>query len=347
MNEINLSSRVVKPSAMTQTEIALWEQLSSKHAELASPFLSFHYVYAVEKTGANVRVCILENQNQICGFFPFQFKNWMWKILKSAIPVGGQMTDYFGLIAPTSLRITPLQLLTLARLNHINFSHLDEHQLTYGLTGEQPRIGLRIPCREISPSDRSVGIFNKKQSSEVHRREKLLIEEIGPIRFTFNQLINRPSNLRQLIEQKRRQYARTGVPDALADSWKIKLLEQLLCTESPACTGLLSELYAGDQWIASHFGIMGNGILQYWFPVYNPSMAKYSPGRLLLKYIYSMAIQHQVHTIDRGEGTSHGKNEIRSEEHLFYRGAWYNNAPSAFIVRSFQSLVWRLNTKKL
>ena len=338
-----LTARIARPSELTAAEIAVWDNLSSSQSKVASPFLSYQYAYAVEKAGTNVKVCVLMQDGRSCGFFPFQFANPVLQLFKSATPVGGQMTDYFGLIADQSLHITPEQLLTLAGLNHVSFSHLDESQLAFGLTGERPRSGLKIACRQIEPGNVQTDIFSKKQVKENQRREHHLIEDIGPIRFIFDQQQHRTVHLHHLVEQKRRQYSRTEVPDALADKWKLKLLEQLLYTESATCTGILSQLYAGDQWVASHFGILGNGVLQYWLPVYNPAMAKYAPGKLLLKHIYAAAPLNNIHTIDRGEGITNGKSEIRSEEHRFYRGVWHNHAPSAFIVRSFQSLAWRLN----
>ena len=51
------------------------------------------------------------------------------------------MSDYVGLVASENVRITPAQLLKLAKLNSFVFSHLDAPQLVYGLTAEQPRIG--------------------------------------------------------------------------------------------------------------------------------------------------------------------------------------------------------------
>lgn len=336
------SARVVRPGELLTAEIGAWDQLVTTQPALSSPFMSFQYCHAVEKAGIDVNVCVLSQSGRICGFFPFQFSRRIGKLLKSATPVGDRMSDYFGLVAETSIRITPHRLLDLAGLNHISFSHLDETQLTYGLTGESPRTGLRIQCSPFDADHPVDDIFSKKPLKEMQRREKHLIDELGPIQFTFNVPTRRDEQLQQLIRQKRAQYARTGAADALAAAWKIRLLECLLKTNTVGCYGVLSELRAGDQWIASHFGILGNGVLQYWLPVYNPAMAKYGPGKMLLRYVYDAARAQGIHTIDRGEGLSDAKKEIRSDEHLFYRGTWHNGSLAALLVRICQSLAWRL-----
>ena len=71
-------------------------------------------------------------------------------------------------------------------------------------------------------------------------------------------------------------------------------------------------------------------------------MAKYGPGKMLLRHVYDAARAQGIDTIDRGEGLSDAKKEIRSEEHLFYRGTWHNGSLSALLVRACQSLAWRL-----
>ncbi|PRC90961.1 GNAT family N-acetyltransferase [Solimicrobium silvestre] len=337
-----LSSRVVTPADLTELEITAWNALSANIAHLSSPFLSFQYTSAVAESGVNVKVCVISQDGQLRGFLPYQFQNRTSEWLKSAEPVGRQMTDYFGLIASEDLRITPATLLSLANLNQITFSHLDESQLAYGLTGELPRPGLRIPCDKIFNGNEVDCPISQKHMREMTRREKHLKEDFGPLEFTFDLIENRTEHLHNLIRQKRAQYKRTNVPDVLAQAWKIDLLERLLFTKSSSCRGVLSHLQAGDQWVASHFGIMGNGVLQYWLPVYNPEMAKYGPGRLLLDNICKATTLHNIHTIDRGEGVTPSKKEILSDEHYFYRGVWHNNSLPTLVARGFQSVLWRL-----
>jgi CelD/BcsL family acetyltransferase involved in cellulose biosynthesis len=67
---------------------------------------------------------------------------------------------------------------------------------------------------------------------------------------------------------------------------------------------MLSLLYAGERLLASHFGIRGRTVWHYWFPTYDPLMARYSPGLILLLKMAEHAPSLGVCTIDLGKGMS-------------------------------------------
>jgi CelD/BcsL family acetyltransferase involved in cellulose biosynthesis len=67
---------------------------------------------------------------------------------------------------------------------------------------------------------------------------------------------------------------------------------------------MLSLLYAGERLVAGHFGMRGQSVWHYWFPAYDPKMAKYSPGLILLLKMAEHAPSLGVRTIDLGKGMS-------------------------------------------
>lgn len=345
MVEYGIHARVVKPSELTEDEISAWERFCAHIPSLSSPFLSLHYARAVAESGIDVRVCVLYHDGSICGFLPYQFRNHFSAWSKSAEPVGGQMTDYFGLVAEPGLRVTSGQLLRLAQLSHLGFSHLDESQLEYGLVAEQPRVGLRVRLQ--TGAERPLDALlseRRKYLKDTDRRARQLCNEVGPIRFTFDIQHNRSVLLTKLIDEKRSQYLRTNVPDPLRERWTHALLHALSEYRFKTCRGVLSAIWAGDHWVAIHFGILGSGVLQYWLPVYNPAFSKYAPGRLLIHHIIDSAHTASIHTIDRGEGDSSSKRELANEEHRFFRGAWYNKSVASGIARGLHSIKWRLGS---
>jgi len=332
--EHNFTSRISTPFDLSKSEVETWEKLTSKFAGNFSPFLSLHYIKAVAEAGVDVRVCVILLNDTTQGFFPYQFKNRYYSWSKSAEPV-----------AAPGFSITPEQLLKLAKINHFGFSHLDESQLTYGLIAEQPRIGLRIRLNMGAehPLD-ELCLSKHKYLKDTERRARQLVTDLGKVEFNFDVQNNMQRYLEHLIIQKRAQYHRTDARDALSDKWKQKLLSKLSEYQFKNCRGILSTLYAGDQWVASHFGIMGNGVLQYWLPVYNPECSKYAPGRLLIHHIIQSCQSASIHTIDRGEGDTPSKRELTNEEHLFYRGVWHNKTISSLAIQTFNSLKWRLGS---
>jgi CelD/BcsL family acetyltransferase involved in cellulose biosynthesis len=341
MDDARLTSQVLAPSRLDAATVAAWERLHAATPGLESPFLSVHYARAVEAAGIRVRVCVLYRDGQPCGFLPYQLAGTAAALARAGQPVGGWMSDYVGLVAAPGLRITPACLLKLARLNSFDFSHLDQGQLDYGLSAEQPRIGLRL---RLAP-----GAALEAQLRDQHRYLKdsercarQLARDAGPLEFVFDERAGRAALLEQLVSHKRAQYARTGVPDALAPDWTVRLLHLLADGRHPTCSGQLSTLYAGGKWMATHFGLTANGVLHHWMPVYNPDYSRYAPGRLLMHQMIEACPGAGLNVIDHGEGDSPSKRQLSNEEHHYYRGAWHNRSLMSFATRSYQSLKWRL-----
>ncbi|MBC7502251.1 MAG: GNAT family N-acetyltransferase [Herminiimonas sp.] len=343
MDNAGFSARIATPATLSAVEISVWETLCATVPHLFSPFLSFHYAHAVAECGVDVRVCILSKNGEICGFLPYQFGSRIAVWSGVAEPVGAGMTDYFGLIGAADLRISSKQLLHHANIRYLGFSHLDEPQLGYGLRGEQPRTGLRI---RLSPDAvcplEAVLKLKQKYRKNSERCAKLLASEIGPTEFILDVQDQRKSGIDNLIRQKRAQYERTNVPDSLGHAWTRALLHKLSNSRSASCRGMLSTLTADGQWVASHFGIVGNGVLQYWFPVYNQEFAKYAPGRLLIHQVIESSREASIHLVDRGEGDTPSKRVLANEEHQFLRGVWHDDSFMSYASRGFHSVKWRL-----
>lgn len=341
MDKTRVTSQILRPDAISSSLLAAWDALNARTPELLSPFLSAHFVRAVASCGIDARVCVLYRDGQPCGFFPYQFNGIAATLARSAGPVGGIMSDYVGLVAASNLRLVPSQLLKLAKLNSFGFSHLDQPQLAYGLTGEQPRVGLRL---RLAPHD-PLGELLRDQHRYLKDSERCaskLTKEVGRIEFVFDQRTQRSEILEQLIAYKRSQYARTSTSDSLAQPWTRRLLHVLSECDFATCRGQISTLHAGGTWLATHFGLIGNGVLHHWMPVYNPEFAKYAPGRLLMHQMIESCPAHGLHTIDHGEGDSINKRQVSNEEHMYFRGVWHNQSAMSYATRVCQSLKWRL-----
>jgi CelD/BcsL family acetyltransferase involved in cellulose biosynthesis len=285
-------------------------------------------------------VCVLERAGNVVGFLPFQFRTRFHAAIGAGERVGEEMTDYFGLVARADLRLTPQELLRLSRLQHLYFSHLEQSQAGHGLTGAQCDTGLRI-CVDQGPAAywSSLEARKAKFMADTERRQKKAERDLGPLRL---QLGGTAEDLDTVIARKRQQFNRTGAVDVLEAPWKQQLLHRLLKLSERPCRGVLASLYAGDTWLASHFGIAGVDMLQYWFPVYNSDASQYAPGRLLERFIIDQTPELKVTAIDRGSGDTKSKRELANYSHLFYRGAWFREDVRSLVPRAVYSLSWRL-----
>jgi CelD/BcsL family acetyltransferase involved in cellulose biosynthesis len=130
--------------------------------------------------------------------------------------------------------------------------------------------------------------------------------------------------------------------DVLRPKWKRDILHALCGTRDEQCRGTVSTLYAGDTWVASHFGLRSGSALHYWFPVYNPELKALAPGRILLKQIILGAQPLGLERIDRGAGDSVAKRDFSTSQHFFLEGLWQRPGLAALAHRVELGISWRL-----
>jgi CelD/BcsL family acetyltransferase involved in cellulose biosynthesis len=346
-NVANCPSRVIRPDALSPRERAVWSGFQAAAPGLQSAFLSWQFTVDAGAVDPRVRICVFGPADAPSAFFPFQWSGGWRGRIGIAERVGGDISDYFGLIAGSGFRISPAELLRAAGIPTLLFSHLDETQLAYGLTGEEPRIGLRIEFPDGGPAFlKSLREKKKSLLRETERRLRKLEQAVGPIAFLAD-AADRPDLLEQLVDAKIAQYDRTGagVPPLATPAGR-ELVRRLFRRRDPECTGVLSALLAGDDWVALHFGLRAAGTLHYWFPVYNPRHAALGPGRLLLHKTLEAADELQIRAIDRGEGDTPVKRDYATDEHVFYLGAWRRPGMFGVIANAGLSLGWRIDRQR-
>ena len=341
-----LVSRVVSPDSLTDNELAAWRRAREAHPALGSPFFSASFTRAVARVRHDVRVCVIGSEGKPVAFLPLQFGSGARRLLGAAEPVGGEMSDYFGLIAPPGFKIEARTLLSMAKLSAINFRNLPEEELSFGLDGEQPERGHRIEIgADVGEYWERLRQENESFARELERRERRIVEALGPLDFTFN-VADPERELDRLVAMKRAQYRETGVPDALAEPWQRHLLRLLAASADADCAGSLATLNAGGHWVASHFGLRSGTTLHYWFPIFNPALAKFGPGHLLLKHVIDGCAAAGIRTIDRGSGEQSHKSAYVTVPRLYYRGCWYDGSIRAVMYRGLQSLAWRWQKRR-
>ncbi len=338
-----LKAAVVRPSELTDHEINLWRSYLASKPGIAPAFMSHAYALAAQQCFMGVRVAKLELSGKTVGFFPFQFRSRLHRLMRIGQRVSGDLADYFGVVGSPDLRLTGAELLQAIGINSLLFDHLDETQLSFGLVGTQTEPGLRIAFPEGGAAYWDfMRSHDKKFVQDTERRERKLVEAHGALRFVFRHE-SPATELENLISAKRQQYDRTGALDVLARATTRNFLKILSGVDDPHCRSTLSTLHAGDKWICSHFGLTSADTLHFWFPVYNPEMKAFAPGRLLIKAIIDSAHESGVKLIDRGAGDSQAKRDFATSEHLYYRGVWQRRGVVSLAYRAGLSTKWRMH----
>ena len=336
------TARIVRPEALSAGDIAAWTDLCASVPELHSAFYSHGFADAAARAGYRVRVAMLEQDRRIVGVFPFQFRHRLAESLGMAERVGEEMSDCFGLLARPGFRITPARLLAACRLHGCCFTHLDPWQATLGLTGKQPEPSPRI----VLPADVAaywdeIRQRDKKLIADTGRCRKRIEKDLGPLRFEV-QSADRIADFEVLLAMKRAQYLATTGADLFAQRHRETLLRILLGAEADDCRGVMSVLRAGGEVAALHFGLQCHEVLHYWFPVYNPALKAYAPGRLLLAALIDAAREHGIGIIDLGAGDSEAKRKMANGALAVSRGMWSRTAASRLVGRGLTFFQWRL-----
>jgi CelD/BcsL family acetyltransferase involved in cellulose biosynthesis len=299
---------VIAASELGETEQAAWRSLLSRNSRLISPFFCPEFTLAVAEARRDVRVCVIEEGRQTLGFFPFQRD-----ALGRGRPVGGKLSDYHGVIAEQHATFDLDELLRSCKLAFWEFDHLVEGQRPFTrhvrARSMSPVLDISTGFDEYRATRRRAG---SSRIAQLERKANKLAREVGPLRFEPHSLDR--TVLEEVFKRKSEQCRRTGVVDFFALAWTRALIDRVLSFQNPHFSGMLSALYAGDQLVAAHAGMRSERVWHWWFPVYVPAFAKYSPGGLLLLKLAEQAAARRLAHVDLGKGDDS------------YKAAFHNHA---------------------
>lgn len=312
---------VLRPPDLTAHHLSEWRRFQSQAPELDSPFLDPEFVKLVAQVRSDVMIGVAKQGGTTVGFFPFQRRGGVGR------PVGGALSDHEAVIAVPGWACDPRLLIRACGLSAFDFSNLRVAQ------------GPFVPFhRNVRPShviDLSAGFDAYVQErraagrnviSQTMSHARRLERQLGPLRFALHD--RDPQSLRQLIEWKRQQYARTPTLDALSHRWTRDVLELVHATQTESFGGVLSTLSAGDRLIAAHMGMRSRRVLHWWFPAYDVTYSKLAPGRILLLELMRNAGAAGICSIDLGAGDEDYKLRFANSQILVAAGFVASGGPS-------------------
>ena len=288
---------------LTADQLAAWSRFQSADPKLHSPYFRPEFAQAVETVRKDVEVAVLEVDGAPAGFWPFQRTRW-----NTAKPVGGRMSDFQGVVGQKGLRWNAEELIRGCGLAAWDFDHLLAWQQSFRAnhwkTAPSPYMDLSggFNCYRSTAHAQTI--------SQALRKRRKLEREIGPLRLEAHTAD--PSIFKTLIYWKTKQYHSTGASNIFALGWTVALLENIFCQQHESFSGVLTALYAGEQLAAVHFGMRSKHVLHCWFPAYNQSLHRYSPGLVLWIELARSAATLGIRRIDLGKGAEQYKSSLMS-----------------------------------
>ncbi len=269
-----LSIEIVKAEQLTVADRVLWRAMVEANPDLASPYFAWEFTEIASRVVPGAAVAILTRDGRTIGYFPHQRRG-------SAIqPLGAPMNDYHGVIAmpgeaPTLATVA--ELLDAPRLNvsaWVGPSGVGAHRETLMTVLPEDAGGDPYAAWYVERRQTWGKYFKDKE-----RARRSLETELGEARVERG--LTDPKLLDHLIGLKRDQYARTGRHDIFACGWTQKLLHALMASEYEGFGASMAALWAGGQLTAIEYSLHAGDRYHFWFPAYEPGLARCSPGILL------------------------------------------------------------------
>jgi CelD/BcsL family acetyltransferase involved in cellulose biosynthesis len=286
---------VVRVSELSDRQLGHWTRLQEADVALASPFFRPEFTQAVADVRNDVFVGTMEGPGRAIGFFPFQRRRW-----GIGVPVGGERSNYHGVIADPGAWWDARALLRGCRLGIWDFHHLIASQAQFDgfqvTNGDSFVVDLPGGFAQYAEDRRAAG---SRVIPRLREKARRLEREVGAIHFEPHVADLRV--LRTLMHWKSEQYRRTAETDRFAIEWNVRLLERIHSERSTGFSGMLAAVYAGDRLAAVVMGLRAGGVFHWWFPAYEQALARYSPGLILLLCLAENADALGLHTIDLGK----------------------------------------------
>jgi len=287
---------IVAIDALGETEWATWCAMLAANPALGSPYFRPEFIRIAGRISPRAAVAVFSRGGETVGFFPHQRRGGAMQ------PLAAPMNDYHGIIgfpgAVPSLE-EAAGVLGATRLN---------------LTAWVGETALGEDCRtvQVELGDGGYdGWYAERRAThgkffkDKERARRSMEAELGPVRVEYG--FRDPALLDWLIDLKSGQYRRTGRHDIFACGWTADLLHALIKAEGDDFGASLAGLWAGDRLTAVEYSLHAGDQYHFWFPGYEPSLARCSPGILLTLDTMQRAARDGYRTFDFGFEGEHYK----------------------------------------
>jgi CelD/BcsL family acetyltransferase involved in cellulose biosynthesis len=284
-----------------------WINLCRTVDPFRNPFFHPWYALAATAVRPGVRVAVVRESDRPVGFFGFEIDR-----RNRGRPIGGRLSDFQGIVSDRQLPITTSDLLGGCDLKSFRYDHwlapFDRSEETAAVTHNSAFIDLSDGFENYRRRRLAEGSTRLRKIGQLSRR---LERQLGTV--TFDADDRDPAAFDCLKRWKSNQYRRTGAHDIFRHPWVADLMNALLSPRSDHRLGRVMTYRAGGRLLAVHLGMQTDSVVHWWFPAYDPDLAPYSPGLLMLTTAAEQFAGQGCIRIDLGRGEEPFKRSLTGQ----------------------------------
>jgi CelD/BcsL family acetyltransferase involved in cellulose biosynthesis len=322
--------RIVPIEDITEQMVLDWNAWAAPSGQLISPYLRFEFTQSVARARSDVRIAVFAADDEIIGFFPHHAAR------EGVVrPIGSPMSDYQGIISAPGRQLDPGMALAAAGGSALVFDnwHGPHSGRAGDIRNEQASTVVDLASGAEAYFAARLAEF-PSHFRKTARLQRNAERDFGPVRIELGDPDGRL--FEHLLQWKQDQYRRTGKLDVFGISWVKTVLSDLRRNEGSEFGGLTAALWFGDRLAAVEFGLAAGNVYHSWFPAYDPELARYSPGLLLMQGIFRQAQTRGIDKIDLGAGGGHYKKYYRSYDVPLGQGRTLRPGLAAMGIRSWE-----------
>lgn len=296
LDTAKLEVECVPVEAISAADWALWRNWIAADPALRSPYFRPEFNQIAARISPDAAVALFRRGGRTVGFFPHQRRGG------AVQPLAAPMNDYHGMIAAPGERILPRDVLALMKPRRLNLS---------AWTTPAEGLSEKACVQAVLPASGFDAWYAERRTTfgkffkDKERARRSLETELGEIRVERG--IRDPRLLDQLIDLKREQYRRTGRHDVFACGWTADLLHALMREQRDGFGASMAVLWAGGKRVAMEYSMHAGDQYHFWFPAYEPTLARCSPGILLSMDTMRLAAEDGYRVFDFGPAGEHYK----------------------------------------
>ncbi|NQY15551.1 MAG: GNAT family N-acetyltransferase [Henriciella sp.] len=335
----SIDIRVIDPFSLDENTVRIWRYLLAASDQLKSPFFTPGFAQFMARCRDDVKIGLIEQDRTIIGILPFHKKR-----SGVAAPIGGHVCDYQAIIGTLPDGLTEQELLKALGVSAFDFNHALSDQSVFRRSAFQLSVSRRVDLREGYESWVDTAKQSGSAVKNTQRKARKIARELGPLTFQYQDASDEAWD--QFLVWKA-QALNLDVQTMLSPTWVREVFFGIRKLQSEDFSGVFSTLYAGDQLVAAHFGLQSDRALHWWFPTYDPTLGKYSPGLIHLMCSIEHVAKIGLDELDFGRGEARYKHEFSNDARGLCEGSLERIGTSAGVARRFRKLGQRAIDKTL